>query len=346
MGAAVTLAMPLFMGTAGAVGGTRYVAPTGTDTGACTAHAHPCATISYAVGQANAGNTVNVAAGTYHETVALTKPLVLKGAGAATTTIDGNGIDSVGSEYGVLYVGATGGTTAVSGFTITNPYPDSYTGGEPEAVALADTNASDTVNLHNNVITEGSSDANASTDFPIGIDSFNNAASTTIRSNTVDGFFQGMLLEDNGPAQVLSNTVQNGISETADTTTYAAEGVFFLSDLAQSVTGQVANGNTFRGYGGYGVIMEAGYNNGNCTDNPCNGSISGSLARNTFTLDPGVAGTSAIVLEAKFNGNDLTATVAGNQGTVMAPSTAISESATGGATFHVTSSNNAIRVIH
>ncbi len=47
---------------------TRYVALTGTDSGnGCTNPATPCATIAYAVSQANNGDTISVAAGSYNE---------------------------------------------------------------------------------------------------------------------------------------------------------------------------------------------------------------------------------------------------------------------------------------
>ena len=60
--------------------GTRFVAPTGTDTGRCIAAAHPCLTINYAVSQAGAGDTIRVAAGNYPEIVTVDKPLTFLGA--------------------------------------------------------------------------------------------------------------------------------------------------------------------------------------------------------------------------------------------------------------------------
>jgi len=47
-------------------GGTLFVnASTGSDTGTCRLHAHPCQTISYALTQATSGVTIQVAAGDY-----------------------------------------------------------------------------------------------------------------------------------------------------------------------------------------------------------------------------------------------------------------------------------------
>jgi hypothetical protein len=324
---------------------TLYVSMTGADTPGCgTTPSTACATVDQAISNAVPGDTVKVAAGHYNQTVTIDKPIRLLGAGTGSTTLDGSGIDSSGPNYGVVYVGTTGGAVEVSGFTITNPFPDSYTGGEPETVALADTNAADSVVITGNVISEGASDAGADTDFPIGIDTFKNAATTTISHNTITGTFQGALLEDNGPASFVNNKIKNLIAVTSDAVTYAPEGLFFLSDLSGSLTGQNASHNQFSHYAGYGIIMEAGYSNGNCSDTPCNGSIAGTLAHNRLALG-GASGAIGIDLQSEFNGNNLTATLTDNHGYVTDPSQAIVQQATEGATISVTQTGNHI-VVH
>lgn len=71
---------------------TRYVdASGGTDTGDCSSSGSPCKTITYAVSQAQSGDIVEVAAGTYNTslgesaTITLNKQLTLKGAQADVT---------------------------------------------------------------------------------------------------------------------------------------------------------------------------------------------------------------------------------------------------------------------
>jgi hypothetical protein len=94
----------------GAPASTRYVSPTGTDAGNCTVSA--CRTIGYAVGQAIPGDTVSVAAGTYPESVTLTKQLALVGGGAT--------IDAAGFDNGVVISGAGSAGSEVRGFTVKN----------------------------------------------------------------------------------------------------------------------------------------------------------------------------------------------------------------------------------
>jgi hypothetical protein len=347
MAAAAPLVSLLGGSAAHAAGNTRKVSPTGTDTGNCKFA--PCATINYALSQSLPYDTITVAAGTYNQTVDVEKPINLVGAGAATTTLDGTNLDpSNGPDnpYGVIYVGTTGGAVSVSGFTITNPAPYAFTSGEPMLVGLRDTKSTDAVTLNKDVLTEGSSDGNAASDFPIGIDTFLNAAQTTITNNKISGTFQGALFEDNGPLNFSNNTLTALISGTDNTTSpptvYPAEGAFFLSDEAGSLTNQQARANTLQNYGGFGLIMEAGYNNGNCSTTPCNGSITGSFVSNTITLTPGLAGTYGMVFKSEFAGNLLGAVSKGNKGTVKSPTVPEFVLAKSGGSLSLTEFNNSI----
>lgn len=82
------LAATLALGFAGpAMAQTRFVATTGTDAGTCVNAGTPCRTIQYAHGQAAAGDTISIAAGTYSESPRITKSVTLAGASAATTIV-------------------------------------------------------------------------------------------------------------------------------------------------------------------------------------------------------------------------------------------------------------------
>ncbi len=341
---------------------TEYVSTKGTDTGNCS-QKKPCATVNYAISRATPGATINVEAGTYNQTVDVNKAVTIKGAGAASTTLNGAGLDTSGSDYGVLYVGNAGGIVTVSGLTITNPYPYSYTGGEPMAVALSDPSSSDSINLTGDRFVEGKADSGSSTDFPIGLDTFVNAATTTVSNDSFRGFFQGILAEDNGPITVSNDKFTALIANTSGSTTYPAEGVFFLADEGGTYTGQVAKDDSFSGYSGYGVAEDAGYTGGYVTPGcVANGSLQTNVADNTFALTGG-SKAAAISLSANGTGNNLSGKVIGNKGYVTSPSKAIvarsvaipptppgtncspyGTSNGGGGTLHVTESGNSIKV--
>jgi hypothetical protein len=140
MGLALTFGLILFVGCvltmhatrphtlARAQGATfRYVDRTnGTDSdNDCTNRSAPCATIGYALAQAEEGDTILVAKGTYTENLVITKTVTLKGGyepvgwsrclRSCTTTIDG---DQTGQ---VIAVRSTlSETTVIDGFSITN----------------------------------------------------------------------------------------------------------------------------------------------------------------------------------------------------------------------------------
>lgn len=70
----------------------RYLDPAGADSGDCSNPATPCRTLVYALGQALAGDTLMLAAGTYtgpgNQHVIINKAITLDGAGPALTILD------------------------------------------------------------------------------------------------------------------------------------------------------------------------------------------------------------------------------------------------------------------
>jgi nitrous oxidase accessory protein NosD len=105
---------------------TRHVSTSGTDTGTCITS--PCRTIGYAIAQANAGDTVSVASGTYAESVAVTKRLSLVGNGAT--------VDATGELNGILISGA--GATVIQGFTIVNAQLEGIFANKTADLTIAD----------------------------------------------------------------------------------------------------------------------------------------------------------------------------------------------------------------
>jgi hypothetical protein len=85
---------------------TWYVSPSGTDSAGCgTGTAAACKTIGQAIANAGAGDTVSIAAGTYHELVVVTKNLTLQGAGASHTFLDGTGLGGSVVTVGTMPTG-------------------------------------------------------------------------------------------------------------------------------------------------------------------------------------------------------------------------------------------------
>lgn len=120
--AVVVLAVSGLQGTAHAQGGAYFVAPTGSDTNAGTTAAAPFKTLQKALDVAQAGTTINLAAGTYREAVTTRRA----GTAAAPITIKGpeTGKDP-GKRYQAVLYGLGGRVFSINhsyytltGFTI------------------------------------------------------------------------------------------------------------------------------------------------------------------------------------------------------------------------------------
>ncbi len=95
---------------------TRYVAPTGNDSGSCTNPAAPCRTVQYAVNQATAGDEVLIATGVYTpggqgQVVLLNKSVTLRG---GYTTADWQTFDPVANPT-ILDGGGTARVIRITG---------------------------------------------------------------------------------------------------------------------------------------------------------------------------------------------------------------------------------------
>jgi len=149
---------------------------------------HP--SIQAGVDAAAAGDTVCVAAGTYYENVVvLWKQIHLLGlGGAAGTTIDGGGVETVLTIDG-------SSNTIVEGFTITNGYPNTGTGAGIHVT-------SDPVNLSNLVVADN---------LGVGIycsGSYHSIANTLVVGN--DG--SGLSLANGGASTVINSIIVDNTS--------------------------------------------------------------------------------------------------------------------------------------
>jgi hypothetical protein len=138
-----------------------FVAAGGAPGAPCgTTKATACALVDTAIGQAAAGDTIRVAAGTYTSTTAseqviVTKDLTLTGGGADSTVLDGNGL---GSTLTVL----PGVTATVKGFTIQGGTGTATTESGVPATAGGGVFNEGTLTLANDTVTGNQASATAS----------------------------------------------------------------------------------------------------------------------------------------------------------------------------------------
>ena len=104
----------------------RYVAPGGVNSGNCNNPAAPCATINYAIGQANVTNTVYVAKGTYtgvgDQVVLINKAIVLSGGWNVDFTAQ-SGLSIINGQAARMGISITGDSrVVVDHFRIQNGY--------------------------------------------------------------------------------------------------------------------------------------------------------------------------------------------------------------------------------
>jgi Protein of unknown function (DUF1565) len=362
IGVSLTLAIPL---SAAALSGSAdasttailHVATTGKDTNPCTAK-EPCATITHAVSVAPSGGKVVVAKGTYDQSVVIEKPITLVGQKGAV--VDGWGHDPGAPLLGVVYIGGPGGTTAsdsiggnvtVKGFTFEDPNPDGQTYGDdtclqPIIIGIYDGDSSDVITITHDTLSEGSQDRASAYDGPVGIDTLYSWAKLNVTKTTITGVWQGILLEDNGPATVKGNTVKDLIpfdypnsssylnssptepeqcvaEATADgTSPYAPEGTLLLADdVNEGMSNQNVLSNHFTSYAGDGVDVASAYAAGHLSQVV--------VKSNHFTLG-GFSGSGAINLSADNGGTVSGVTIEHNAGTVATPSMPITENDNGG----------------
>ena len=146
----ILLAFSFFVLAAGA-SATTWNVP-GDGSGTCTTGNPSCNAIQDAISAATAGDTINVAAGTYYENVVINKPLSLIGALRTTTTIDGSNVGNA--------VTITASNVTLSGFTITGGQANDGNIWDPYGGVVIDGNGGSSA-LTNIVINDNIIDSNA-----------------------------------------------------------------------------------------------------------------------------------------------------------------------------------------
>lgn len=172
-----------------------YVSTGGSDANTCSGPTTACRTIGAAVGKASAGDTINIAAGTYSERVTLFKRVDLVGAGARQTTVDG-------AHAGGVFTNFASGVR-ISNVTIQHGQSVGSGGGITNwgTLALSDSSVSE------NVTTLGEGFQG----FGGGIANFGTLAltNTAVLSNT--GVFGGGIYS-RGPLSAVNSTISGNVA--------------------------------------------------------------------------------------------------------------------------------------
>ena len=309
-------------GVASAAGTTWSVSPTGSGGAAGSDCGHAgFSKISDAVAAAHTGDTINVCAGTYKETVAVTKQLTITGPTTGSPAI----LDAVNQLFGITVGGGPAAGAAASGTIVEHLTVENA---KRSGIAVGDTNG---VNLLNNIVTYNDQMCQPQLSFDDCGESIDLEAVTNsvIDHNTVTHGSGGILLSDGIPPGSIgqtafgtstnaygpshgntisnntvadniwdcgitmpshnSNAVKNGVPNTNPAT---GGGVFHNTVIGNTVTG-----NGTAGGGGAGILMAAPF--------PGTGSYGNTIQNNTVS-GSGIAG---ITIHSHAPGQD----VNGNQ---------------------------------
>jgi len=232
--------------------GPWYVATTGSDVTGNGSSGLPWRHIQYAINNAGvvSGDTINVAAGTYGEKIDISKALTLQGAGAATTIIDGTGLNAIQ----LVEISAAAGNVKFDGFTVRN---GGIPGGAHFQVWLSGGSPGGLVTITNNIIIGVGDYSNED----YGLYSHFGLSDLVFSGNTVSNcVYEGIFFDRHkGATNIFSNTF-SGIPTTAPAIGFMT--YEYPADPAgsQDVTKkQWVHNNTIDARGGSGVLFMAPY---------------------------------------------------------------------------------------
>ncbi len=266
-----------------------------TNASAAPANQPNCAfqTIQFAVNTAVAGDTINVAAGTYNESqVLIQKSVSVIGAGAATTIIDGGDISiaTTGMVRIDLPVGDTG-NVLFTGFTLTNP--GVRTGSTSRYHIFAKPNSPlSTITISNNKIAGigmvGQNDYGLYSDHPSGKVVFDHNELTNNQFNPI------LIERPVGETDVHHNTISGNASTAYFNFTYQGDDVTSKQRVADNtISASAASAITFNSASG-GGSSTGRYTNVEITNNIIT-QLGGSTNRTGITLfNQAAAGNGAL----------------------------------------------------
>jgi hypothetical protein len=227
------------MAPAGADGTTRYVSNGGTDGGDCSSAMSPCATITYALTQANPGDTIEVS-GTIDDNPTVNIPVTItQMPNASPAAVDG------GNNGSTITVFGKNMTVSLIGLTIEN--------GQANQGGGVDNAGGSTV-----IITDSTISGNTASAGSEGGGIFNNGTATisdsTITGNSAPGGGQGGGIYDNGTESITDSTITDNSAPDG-----GGQGGGIYTDGDDTITGSTISGNSVPDGGGQGGgIYDAG----------------------------------------------------------------------------------------
>ncbi len=215
--------------------GPWFVSPSGNDGNNCTASATACQTISGAIAKASSGDTINVAAGTYAEQIAVDKKLTINGsnsgisAGAAACH---RGSESIVDGGFYIHPGADG--TVVDGFTVEN---GSTSGSHNNAFTVGDANGAVlNVTIQNNIIKDVTTPAQSG-----GIEAVAGANNLTIKDNNINNNWRGIYLNPSDGVTITGNII--------DSNNGSGVGIGSSGQSNLTISGNIISNNSVEGWG-------------------------------------------------------------------------------------------------
>ncbi|MBI5565053.1 MAG: hypothetical protein HY870_09165 [Chloroflexi bacterium] len=216
---------------------TWYVSTTGSDGSNCLTPGTACATLNAAIGKAADGDTIEIAAGTYHEhDVQITKQLTLNGAGSDVSIVDA---DALGRVFEVTTIVTISNLRLQNGQTPTGSlFPSSggavFTGGSAR------------LTLRNAVLIDNHAPGSGGAIFNIGHLTLEN---TQVLSNTTDGAGGGLYNYNSGVITVTQSLIAYNTA-----LAYDSGGGIYAGGTRLSITNSTIANNTGATLGG-GIIV-------------------------------------------------------------------------------------------
>ncbi len=232
------------------VGGFFISAPLAQAAATLTVCASGCnaTTIQAAITAATAGDTINVASGTYTEQIIIDKNLHLAGAGSGLSIIQApDTIDDLGDALATIIMvrGGLGVEAEISGFTVTGPGP---TGCGSIRAGIVVRDGADAY-IHNNRIQDIQdstfSGCQNGQGIWVGRKAWGTKGTATITNNVITGYQKGGIVVDNtgSSARIIGNTI-TGAGRTNVT---AQNGIQISRGATGVIEGNIVSGHYYLG---------------------------------------------------------------------------------------------------